>query len=94
MRRRLKGFEARVFQHKYDHLKGILCYDRFPPEDREAVQKSIEFFAQPKLTSYLLNMTTPNNDTMEFPDTESLLRLLLIEKNFSPELRGAINYKA
>jgi hypothetical protein len=75
-------------------LKGILCYDRFPPEDREAVQKSIEFFAQPKLTSYLLNMTTPNNDTMEFPDTESLLRLLLIEKNFSPELRGAINDKA
>jgi hypothetical protein len=50
--------------------------------------------AQPKLTSYLLKMTTPNNDTMEFPDTESLLRLLLIEKNFSPELRGAINYKA
>jgi hypothetical protein len=50
--------------------------------------------AQPKLTSYLLKMTTPNNDTMEFPDTESLLRLLLIEKNFSPELRGAINDKA
>lgn len=43
VRRRLKGFEARVFQHEYDHLKGILCYDRFPPEDREAVQKSIEF---------------------------------------------------
>lgn len=41
VRRRLKGFEARVFQHEYDHLKGILCYDRFPPEDRDAVQKSI-----------------------------------------------------
>jgi len=43
VRRRLKGFEARVYQHEYDHLKGILCYDRFPPEDREAVQKSIDF---------------------------------------------------
>jgi peptide deformylase len=42
VRRRLKDFEARVFQHEYDHLRGILCYDRFPPEDREAVQKSIE----------------------------------------------------
>eukprot|EP00578_Thalassiosira_sp_NH16_P027030 CAMPEP_0181103008 /NCGR_PEP_ID=MMETSP1071-20121207/14626_1 /TAXON_ID=35127 /ORGANISM="Thalassiosira sp., Strain NH16" /LENGTH=238 /DNA_ID=CAMNT_0023186033 /DNA_START=256 /DNA_END=968 /DNA_ORIENTATION=+ len=42
VRRRLKGFEARVYQHEYDHLKGILCYDRFPPEDREAVQKSID----------------------------------------------------
>ena len=31
---------------------------------------------------------------MEFPDTENLLRLLLIEKNLSPELRGAINDKA
>ena len=42
VRRRLKDFEARVFQHEYDHLKGILCYDRFPPEDREKVQKSID----------------------------------------------------
>ena len=41
VRRRLKDFEARVFQHEYDHLRGILCYDRFPPEDREAVQESI-----------------------------------------------------
>lgn len=42
VRRRLNGFEARVFQHEYDHLKGILCYDRFPPEDREAVKQGIE----------------------------------------------------
>ncbi len=43
VRRRLKGFEARVFQHEYDHLRGILCYDRFPPEDREAVRKNIDY---------------------------------------------------
>jgi len=42
VKRRLKGFEARVFQHEYDHLKGILCYDRFPPEDREAAQANID----------------------------------------------------
>jgi peptide deformylase len=41
IRRRLKGFEARVFQHEYDHLQGILCWDRFPPEDRKAVQANI-----------------------------------------------------
>ena len=23
-------------------MRGVLCYDRFPPEDREAVQQSIE----------------------------------------------------
>eukprot|EP00985_Skeletonema_marinoi_P033845 scaffold42351_cov139-Skeletonema_marinoi.AAC.2 len=39
--RRLKDFEARVFQHEFDHLKGILCLDRFPPEDREAAQENI-----------------------------------------------------
>lgn len=60
VRRRLKGFEARVFQHEYDHLKGILCYDRFPPEDREAVQKSIE---------YLLEMY-PDDDAQIEPDAE------------------------
>jgi peptide deformylase len=60
VRRRLKGFEARVFQHEYDHLKGILCYDRFPPEDREAVQKSIEF---------LLGLYTDDDAQVE-PDLE------------------------
>ena len=39
-------------------------------------------------------MTTRNNDTMEYTGTESLLRLLLIEKNLSTDLRGVINEKA
>jgi peptide deformylase len=60
VRRRLKGFEARVFQHEYDHLKGILCYDRFPPEDREEVQKSIDF---------LLGLYTDDDALIE-PDSE------------------------
>jgi hypothetical protein len=41
-------------------LKGILCYDRFPPEDREAVQKSIEF---------LLGLYTDDDAQVE-PDLE------------------------
>jgi len=66
VRRRLKGFEARVFQHEYDHLKGILCYDRFPPEDREAVQKSIE---------YLLGLYVDDDAQVE-PDVEEAKSML------------------
>ncbi len=32
-----------MFQHEYNHLKQLLCYDYFPPEDREVVWKSINF---------------------------------------------------
>lgn len=62
VRRRLKGFEARVFQHEYDHLKGILCYDRFPPEDREAVQANID---------KLLGLYT-DDDALVEPDSEQV----------------------
>ena len=59
VRRRLKDFEARVFQHEYDHLKGILCLDRFPPEDREAVQDGI---------NRLLGLYTERDDAQIDPD--------------------------
>ena len=59
-RRRLKGFEARVFQHEYDHLKGILCWDRFCPEDRVAVQENID---------KLLGLY-PDPDAMTDPDVD------------------------
>ena len=39
-------------------------------------------------------MTTLNNDTMDYTGTENLLRLLLIEKNLSSDLRHEINEKA
>lgn len=61
VRRRLKGFEARVFQHEYDHLKGILCYDRFPPADREAVQANID---------KLLGLYTDDDAILE-PDSDA-----------------------
>lgn len=61
-RRRLKGFEARVFQHEFDHLQGILCWDRFAPEDRAAVQASID---------KLLGLY-PDQDAMVDPDVTVL----------------------
>jgi peptide deformylase len=40
--RRLKGFEARVFQHEYDHIQGILHFDRFSGEDKEKNQAVLD----------------------------------------------------
>jgi len=40
--RKLRGFEARVFQHEYDHVEGVLHLDRFAPEDRKAVQPELD----------------------------------------------------
>eukprot|EP00546_Thalassionema_frauenfeldii_P012104 CAMPEP_0178916626 /NCGR_PEP_ID=MMETSP0786-20121207/12760_1 /TAXON_ID=186022 /ORGANISM="Thalassionema frauenfeldii, Strain CCMP 1798" /LENGTH=236 /DNA_ID=CAMNT_0020590015 /DNA_START=212 /DNA_END=925 /DNA_ORIENTATION=- len=42
IRKKLKGFEARVFQHEYDHIEGILHFDRFCPEDRETIQPQLD----------------------------------------------------
>lgn len=35
---KLEGWKARIFQHEYDHLDGILYIDRLPPEERKRVQ--------------------------------------------------------
>lgn len=42
VRRKLEGFEARVFQHEYDHVVGVLHFDRFAPEDRVDVQEELD----------------------------------------------------
>lgn len=42
VRRRLRGFEARVFQHEYDHVEGVLHLDRFCQEDREKIQPELD----------------------------------------------------
>jgi len=46
VRRRLTGFEARVFQHEYDHIEGILHFDRFCTEDRESIQPQLNALIQ------------------------------------------------
>ena len=38
----LKDFPARVFQHEYDHLDGILFVDRISPVSRKLVQRQLD----------------------------------------------------
>jgi len=42
----LEGFEARVFQHEYDHLDGVLYHDRMSPEVRASVQSTLDGFVE------------------------------------------------
>ena len=39
VKRLVKGFEARVFQHEYDHLEGVCFIDRVIDEDLEDVRE-------------------------------------------------------
>ena len=36
------GWEARIFQHEYDHLDGTLYVDRLSPSERQAVQPALD----------------------------------------------------
>jgi peptide deformylase len=38
---RLRGFDAVVFQHEFDHLNGVLYIDRMTKEGREAVNDKL-----------------------------------------------------
>ncbi|KAL1514412.1 hypothetical protein AB1Y20_003513 [Prymnesium parvum] len=40
--KRLRGFEARVFQHEYDHIEGVLHLDRQSPAQLRRVQPFLE----------------------------------------------------
>jgi len=42
IRKKLTDFEARVFQHEYDHVEGILHFDRLCPEDRMEIQPKLD----------------------------------------------------
>ncbi len=37
----LEGYSARVFQHEYDHLDGILFIDRLPPAKRALLKPKL-----------------------------------------------------
>eukprot|EP00775_Hariotina_reticulata_P004972 gene4972-5213_t len=37
----LRDFEARVFQHEYDHLQGVLFHDRMKPTEVEKVRQQL-----------------------------------------------------
>lgn len=42
-----EGFEARVIQHEYDHLEGILTIDRADPEQRREALRELRMAAGP-----------------------------------------------
>lgn len=41
-RKRTSGWEARVIQHEYDHIDGILFIDRLDPKERAALQQRLD----------------------------------------------------
>lgn len=41
-RKRVSGWEARVIQHEYDHIDGILFIDRLDSKERAALQQRLE----------------------------------------------------
>jgi peptide deformylase len=42
MRKRLEGWEARIFQHEYDHLDGVLYVDRLTEAERARIQPELD----------------------------------------------------
>jgi len=42
IKKKFKGWEARIFQHEYDHLKGVLFPDRMTDEDHKEVQPEMD----------------------------------------------------
>ena len=39
---RLRGWQARIVQHEFDHLEGVLYHDRMAPEQRERVRPGLQ----------------------------------------------------
>mmetsp|Transcript_37631 Transcript_37631/g.82410 ORF Transcript_37631/g.82410 Transcript_37631/m.82410 type:complete len:250 (-) Transcript_37631:73-822(-) len=42
IKKKFKGWEARIFQHEYDHLDGVVYIDRLDEEDRKEVQPVLD----------------------------------------------------
>jgi len=42
MKKKFSGFEARIFQHEYDHLDGVCYIDRLSEEGRRGVQDRLD----------------------------------------------------
>ena len=39
---KLDGFQARIFQHEFDHLQGVLYHDRMGPEVLASIQPQLD----------------------------------------------------
>jgi len=42
MKKKFKGWEARIFQHEYDHLDGTVYVDRLTEEGKDEVQPRLD----------------------------------------------------
>ena len=42
MKKKFKGWEARIFQHEYDHLDGVLYPDRLSDDGKTEVQPRLD----------------------------------------------------
>ena len=42
IKKKFKGWEARIFQHEYDHLQGTVYTDRLSEETKEEVKKRMD----------------------------------------------------
>jgi len=42
MKKKFKGWEARIFQHEYDHLDGTVYIDRLTEEGKDKVQPRLD----------------------------------------------------
>lgn len=38
----IQGWEARIFQHEYDHLEGVVYIDRLSDEGKEQVKETLD----------------------------------------------------
>jgi peptide deformylase len=46
IKKKYKGWEARIFQHEYDHLDGVVYIDRLEPESKGEVQERLTELVQ------------------------------------------------
>ena len=42
IKKKFKGWEARIFQHEYDHLEGVVYIDHLTEEGRKEVQPRLD----------------------------------------------------
>ena len=49
-----KGYEARIFQHEFDHIQGFLHLDRFSPDSRKKVQPELDIMAKEYQEKYVV----------------------------------------
>jgi peptide deformylase len=46
VKKKYTGFTARLFQHEYDHLDGVVYIDRLTEEGRKAIQPKLDALVQ------------------------------------------------